>query len=187
MGVQSPSTHATHDVVYDYKGYRCVCQPHEPCSNNFFSASDILILQGYISMFELNLPMRYCTKCGVQFQGDSMYCENCTKRTQGTSDVNSENESTIVQKMIGIEPLIKTLSDPENRKYVIIGCVVFLLLALILPTQTTSDESDDEIRIRWTNVQNCDFSIVLDSGDGRMYNKWVDSWDSVWWIPEEPN
>ena len=137
-------------------------------------------------MFAFDVNMPYCTKCGIGFQGESIHCESCAQSTHENRIVNSQNESTFVQKMVGIEPMIQTLKDPKNRKFVITGGVVLLLLAVILPTQTTFDESDEEIRIRWTNVQNCDFSIVLDSGDGRMYNKWVDSWDSVWWTPEEP-
>lgn len=65
---------------------------------------------------------------------------------------------------------------------------IFVVIVVVLMPMSgciENTEAEDEIKIRWTNVDECDFSIVLDSGDGRMYSEWVDYADAVWWTPED--
>ena len=76
----------------------------------------------------------------------------------------------------------------SDKNILIIGGIVFLLLVgvignLVSPNSdsASSDEIEKKIYIQWTNVDDCDFSIVLEIPDGQIYNKWVDYADRVTW------
>jgi len=50
-----------------------------------------------------------------------------------------------------------------------------------------SDDASPEAKIwiRWTNVDDCDFSVKLEAAEGQMYNKIVDYADQVTWEGED--
>ena len=89
-----------------------------------------------------------------------------------------------------IEPSNSVQKPPQmsDKNILIIGGIVFLLLVgvignLVSPNSdsASSDEIEKKIYIQWTNVDDCDFSIVLEIPDGQIYNKWVDYADRVTW------
>ena len=107
--------------------------------------------------------MSFCQSCGKELQDGWQTCPFCSVVVV-EAEIESENipqdntEYTALQKVIGIQPVVDYVRNPKNKKKIVAGIIIIIILGVILKQFKSDSEIEDTgLTVRYTAINiNCE-------------------------------
>ena len=106
--------------------------------------------------------MPFCQNCGKESQDGWQTCPFCSVEAEieniSESKSQENTEYTALEKLVGIQPMIDYVKNPENKK-IVIGVIVAIIILGIIANQFKPENviEEDGITVRYTAINiNCE-------------------------------
>jgi len=106
--------------------------------------------------------MTFCQNCGKELQDEWQTCPFCSVVAEAenkSENITQDNtEYTALQKLIGIQPVVDYVKNPENKKTVIAVIIAIIILVVVANQFRPENEVEDNgITVRYTAINiNCE-------------------------------